>query len=498
MTKNIIFPLNNKGGVGKTSVLVDLVSALAQRHNVGVIDFDDQASLGGTLLGNVRPTDGYDFAVSDVILTPATQFAFLDQFHRLGIDVEPSQAHVAVFPPGTLYDHPEKRNQLEQILTTMLDDVFFAVDLPPVPHPSMIFDYTLAPVIDIFGKDVRLFPLLVATPDHNTIDIALRGFSKAVAYFESQGVPSERIHPIFVLNKLHVEARDGYSSGLLDARFVKKLLQLGILYKPDHSDSGRLNFRDIQRSFVYEGRRFRSVVFPHMTTVQDGKFSLLHGNRLQLYQYPHLIDLVQDEGFQTPEQGLVHERVYMYALQRLLNYIAGHSGVKPRKNYVKRKTVFDITKVQSACVAELREILASFYRNDDPIETEHVKFAPGCDSASINYIIPNALSLDRLVEVVCDTQHLLIPSPPFPIDREEIKKTLETRDSYEFYETVKVHDEQFCPFLEIGYARGRTDQLQIQFPRKNPQLNGSPFSVDSYLTKIDLFLRTLDYALRKK
>ena len=120
---------------------------------------------------------------------------------------------------------------------------FLAVDLPPVPHPGMILDYTVMPVVDAFGKDVRLFPLIVSTPDHNVTDIALRGFAKIAEYFEQNGVPKGRIHPIFVLNKVPLEEAVTYEVS-------KKFAKIGVLYLCPQDTSSKLNH--VNRYFDYE------------------------------------------------------------------------------------------------------------------------------------------------------------------------------------------------------------------------------------------------------
>jgi len=159
MTKNIVIPINNKGGVGKTSILADLSAALAQRFKVGIIDFDDQASLVGTLTGEdlaCRSLDESDLKVRHSILTPSTRFMFQDNFGRLIIDVNETTAKLVAFPPGMLYDHPEKRQRLEEIVCReMAEETFLMIDLPPIPHPGMILDYTIMPIVESLGRDVR-------------------------------------------------------------------------------------------------------------------------------------------------------------------------------------------------------------------------------------------------------------------------------------------------------------------------------------------------------
>ena len=154
MTKSIIFPVNNKGGVGKTSILTDLSSTLAQRHSVGIIDTDHQASLAGTLCDedlSCRELPYYEeLRVRDIILMKSTNFNFNNGLARMGLDVNETKAKLGVFPLGLLYDSPEKKDKLETIINQEMVDVsFLAIDLPPISHPSLVLDYTIMPIVEM-------------------------------------------------------------------------------------------------------------------------------------------------------------------------------------------------------------------------------------------------------------------------------------------------------------------------------------------------------------
>jgi len=373
MTKNIVIPINNKGGVGKTSILADLSAALAQRFKVGIIDFDDQASLVGTLTGEdlaCRSLDESDLKVRHSILTPSTRFMFQDNFGRLIIDVNETTAKLVAFPPGMLYDHPEKRQRLEEIVCReMAEETFLMIDLPPIPHPGMILDYTIMPIVESLGRDVRIFPLLVATPDHNVIEIGLRGFSKVAKYLKEKDIPEDVIHPLFVINKVPIT--DNERLGItFDPKVSLKLSRLGALYLSELTDASTINH--INHHFDYEGRRFRSVVFPELSSIKDGKFSLFQGHTLQLQQYPHLVEMAKSHHYNFPNENDPQTRVYTFSLQQMVNFIKAQAAERPLHNYVKRRIVTPISKLKSDSISALRRAIENYYNTGEVVYTDIV------------------------------------------------------------------------------------------------------------------------------
>jgi chromosome partitioning protein len=173
MKKAIVFPVNNKGGVGKTSLLVDLAASIAQRNSVGLIDTDHQASMAGTFLGHKELTclslDDY-LAVEpcEVTLLPEVSLGFLSAIASMRLDIQATKAKLGVFPVGILYERPRRRARLERILNRDFSDrEVIMVDLPPIPHPAMVLDYSIMPIVNILRRvnldEVNLFPLIVST-----------------------------------------------------------------------------------------------------------------------------------------------------------------------------------------------------------------------------------------------------------------------------------------------------------------------------------------------
>lgn len=496
MTRNIIFPVNNKGGVGKTSVLTDLCAALAQRHGVGIVDFDDQASLAGTLLKRdvaCRRLDEYDLDVVDAVLTPPTQFVFSEPLRRLTLDVAAARAKVTVFPAGLLYDHPERKTRLDEIVSQEMGEAsFIAVDLPPIPHPGMVLDYTVTPMIKSLGGDVRLFPLIVATPDHNVIDIALRGFAKIATYFEAQGVSPEKIHPLFVLNKspMSISMEEGPARSALQFALFDKLRALGLIYKA--GTSAGVTLKKLNRHFDYDGRRYRSVVFPLLDCVQDGTFSLFYGRRLQLAQYPHLTDLVEGHHFPVPEDGESESKFYRHGLQQLVAYVVAKSGERPHKNYVKRLTRFDSVSVTSDVVASLRSVLEAYYRRD-----EEDTFAPplvtspnGGSSDHVWYKLPPSLSLEQMADVLYRTQRELNPLSNATL--RNFGDAL-SEENYGDREGAFVYDSLNRQVVGVAYYPGPPAFITLKVPRKKGEMADSwqGRDVDDYLSTAEVFLRHL-------
>ena len=510
MTLNLIFPMNNKGGVGKTSILTDLCSALAQRHRVGILDFDDQASLASTLLGIRKPDEydeieedemqgeedkldfvcrdleDYDLAVHNVVLNPAREFAYSDILSRLDIRVAPTRAHVCVFPAGITYEHPEKRTELETIVRERMKmPTFVAADLPPIPHPGMILDYTIQPLVDAFSGDVRLFPIIIATPDHNVIDIALRGYAKIARYFQEKGVPKERVHPLFVLNKVPLQEREGKVTTQFDESIERKLGELGIIYVSKETRSG---INRIKHSFDYQGVRYRSVVFPRFEDIREGCFSLMFNQELSLAQYPHLVDMVKAHKYPGVEETDPRRRVFMYSLREAVNFITAKSEEKPTKNYTKKREVYDLKRMESETARELQEFIETYYRTGKLDYTENVaKWQWGCSSAGEWFGIPKTMSKEGMIEIIYRTCRELHPSSE--TTKEEIGKAFEKETEYDDG-TFNIYDRTGEEMIEIEYKTIDPVRIRLGIPDKDEKrIGGDKIDPNVILPQINIFLR---------
>lgn len=513
MTLNLIFPVNNKGGVGKTSILADLCAALAQRYSLGILDFDDQASLATTLIGKpkdefdeyeeeereeeearpdfvCRDLADYDLTVHDVELNPKREFVYSDILSRLTIAVAPTRAKVCVFPAGMVYDHPEKKQALEEIVNKgMKQPTFVAVDLPPIPHPGMIFDYTINPLIDTAGEDVRLFPLIITTPDHNVIDIALRGYAKIAKYFRERGIPAERIHPLFVLNKVPLEVREKKVTTRLDQSIERKLGKLGIVYVSPDTGSG---INNIKRSFDYEGTRYRSVVFPQFDEVREGCFSLMFNQELSLAQYPHLVDMVNSYKYPMNEEMDARRRVFMYSLRELVNFIAAKSEEQPRRNYTKKREEFDKEKMGNETADELRTFIEQYYRIGEAntkYTTNVTKWEYGGASNEEWIGIPKTMSEEAMAIIVYRTAKQINPS--LEITEESVRKAFQEKDGYDDG-TFTIRDRQGYELIGVEYNTIDSTRVRIAIPHTDERLHcQKPMDIDATLHSLEVFYRNL-------
>jgi len=501
MTKTIIFPVNNKGGVGKTSILTDLSAALAQRHSVGIIDTDHQASLAGTLLGHkdlscLDLADYERLKVENVTLNDGATLNFNNGLSYMGLEIEPTKAKLAVFPVGTLYKHPEKRAKLEGIVHgDMRDTTFLMVDLPPIPHPDLILDYTIKPLIDICKGDVKLVPLLVSTPEHNVIDIGLRQHRQIEAYFGEMGVPKESIFPISVLNKVPLRrSEEGKIEGSVDVDVIKKLKDLGILYvSPGCDHYAQINH--FFKQFEFEGRRIRSVFFPFLDDIKDGRFSLLYGEAPEIHFYPHLVDLVKGNKFDVASTIDPTKRVYMYGLRELTNFVSAHSEVKPRRNYVKKKVVFDRSEITHKVAKDLRDILTDYYLQGEERETELVVTPKyGGSSAEIWFHIPRSLSPEETARALFNTHKQL--NPRTETGYEEILEIMKSGENgevmdnraYELRDPVTGNST-----VSLSYHEYDQNKMRVGFTNRTNDESRNK----KCLQHAEVFLRNLETALKK-
>jgi len=498
MTKNIVFPVNNKGGVGKTSILTDLCATLAQRHSVGIIDTDHQASLAATLLDNpdiaCRELDTYDCSrVLDVTMLPEVKFSVGSVLSSTQLIVSPTVAKVGVFPAGYLYEYPKSTELLERILLQdMADAEFIAVDLPPIPYPSLLLDYTIKPMIDIIGKDVNLYPLLVSTPDHNVIDICLKQYEGIQKYFIQKGIPPQKIHPISILNKVpikkhHREDSTFFYKAQIENKIMRKLSNMGMIHNVEDFMAGINHFN---KKFSFNGKTYRSVFFPHIDNIQDGRFSILWGEQTQIYHFPHLSDLVKDSGYKNESDTDPIQRSYLYSLRKLTNYLVAKSNSKPRKNYIKKKRLYNSSKVTNEALKELQQVLEARYLSGKEKQTERVQTPAGHGSTSTFYLtIPKTASLEQTIDVVVRTQQIL--DPLHEVDREQVTDRLTDDRDYMKTNTWTLKDTDGQKVCSVTYAHIDRNLIRFGFPRPESKYLFDAVEPSEILPKIGVFISEL-------
>lgn len=163
--KNVIAVASGKGGVGKTTVAVNLAVALAaDGAKVGLLDADITGPNIPLMLG----VEGRPSASSDNKITP---------LERYGVKVISIQFFVAEGQP-IVWRGPLVGGAIQQFLRDVdwgdLD--YLVVDLPPGTSDAQL---TLAQAVPLSGA------LLVTTPQ----DVALLDVTKALAMFKRLSVP---------------------------------------------------------------------------------------------------------------------------------------------------------------------------------------------------------------------------------------------------------------------------------------------------------------------
>ncbi|MEK6984291.1 MAG: ParA family protein [Nanoarchaeota archaeon] len=531
MTTAILFPVNNKGGVGKTSVLTDLIAMLSRSYNTGVIDFDRQGSLAGTLLDDQsigsQPLESYDnFQTRKVTLQERTSFNFADAMRKLTVDIEPSETKVSIFPVGMLYRNPNRRERLERIVKMDFGGVdIIGVDLPPLSDAAVVLDYSLKPLVETM-KDVRLVPIVVTTPEKNTIEIGLSQFPEIYAYLQSLGVGKKKINPILLINKLRIDYGDEKFAQGFNYQDLDKLEKLGLIRKEwlSHQEmmresnlgGGRGGIEGIivgglnREGIVYDVRwlpYFSHVADERFGSSADGRFSFYFGAKPALFHFPQLLKIVKDEGYIDGEESTVDERVFTEQMSKFLGYLSQRIGQEKRQFYSMQTIRKNVADVQSRLIESLQEgrrivyerweqeQWSDSYRTWDVNETKVKDW--GAKFGRFGYEVPmEALPFKVLADALYNTRIEIATATGEQVEsavRDNILQHLEVgKKEYDYIERRGgVHNIRVKMFDK---GEPRSWQIEVEIDCDNPMFRRM---AEKFPPKyaLDIFLRNLNNSL---
>jgi hypothetical protein len=434
MERTIIFPVNNKGGVGKTSFAVDLMTIVSRSYDTATVDFDHQG-MAGTLLNDhsvgSRPLGHYDSLPSrEVLLQEGTSFNFSDSMRTLSIEILPSVTQLAIFPTGMIYNNPARTVKLEELVASFPNAEVIGADLPPVVDPGMIFDHTIGPLAKISGA-TRFVPMIVVTPDQNTIQIGLEQYGQIQDYLLKLQPDVRYINPIIVINKVPIETSPG-GIWRLENDVAHKI-----------GKSGLIDGREIAESYSLAGRDCPVFWLPMFKQVADAsnspRFSFYFGEQPELSHFPQLHRLVRSEGYMRDDRHNVEE-VYPSQMISILEYLAGCIGHAGRQFYRTSTKIKDVSEVQARLVENMREGTERVYQRwerlpkDDSYEQFNVGEVEVADYGKkcgeiIYSISVLALPIDVMVDAVFSSWCEINPQLGRQVEsasREEMRRDLNT------------------------------------------------------------------------
>ncbi len=505
MVKNIIFPINNKGGVGKTSILTDLVAMLAQRYRVGVVDMDAQGSLEGTLFGGQSPeprgSGEYDSNALDAIIMPKAEFTIKDPLKEIRFKVGEARVKVGRFPVGVLYHDAGKKQDLSSLVNgSMGQPDFIAVDLPPIPDAGLILDHSIKPLIEVLGGDVNLFPIVVTTPDHNVINIGFQGFKELATYLKSLGIPDEKIHPLSILNKFPMEK--DFGEGLYNASRLPKSLwkriegvgmgdKLGIAGRP----------RNFKKRFDKDGYRFLSVFLPMMPEVRDGCFSLFYGRKPSITQYPYLATVAAKNGLPGSQRKTL-EAYYLFAMNHLFNNMVeianGQGRLKARRNFSYVVENYDRKELLNQSVSEILGLSDLYYETGQlPDKKTRVVELPSRQDYQdgIHLSMPNVVTIEQMAGVLHETGKEL---GVYVQGAEDIAELLEFGAKYalEDGEASRVNMSLPLQVASVRYDKHEPKRIELTIARKDHPCLAKREAVEAQSDRVDTFFLKLQDCIK--
>jgi len=529
MTKTLIFPVNNKGGVGKTSILTDLISVLSKNYNTGVIDFDRQGTLMGTLMKDhsvgSKPLEFYDsFETKDVVLQEAVTFDFADAMRTLKFNVNPSKTKASIFPVGMIYNDSSRKEKLEQIVNDFGDVDIIGVDLPPIPDANLILDYSIKPLVELFG-DVKLVPLVVTTSDKNTIEIGLNQYPEINNYLNSLGVENKDISPVLLINKLRADYcskhyRDGFRPEDID-----KLGGLGLINPEFFEYKGRrplimvgLERRGVRGiitdSYEADGLNYFVSWLPDFSNCRlsschsDDVFGFYFGTKPELFQFPEINDFVLKQGFKEREHTDDDSITYIRKMLSLVEHVSSGVGSERYELFTLDEVVKDVSEVRSRLCSDIWEVVNKIYdswENNPSCEYESISinevkgahWGPNSSGGRFDFEIPRqALSYEILTDTFYDTQVEIATS----LGQTPYNSFDDICENFETGCSLGTYVDRSASAYNIGvsaYDNEANADWKFRIEIKDWRGDNSKESASLYKERFEIFMRNLNSAIVK-
>lgn len=503
--KSIIFPINNKGGVGKTSLLVDLMTMLSLNYKVGLIDTDPQATFYSTITGDdSKGSENSDFYLDLETITAelhaSAEFKFAQGSKRMKITVNPSYAKASIFPIGMIKDFPESIEILDCIVKEDMREVgMIGVDLPPVSHPKTCLEQTLMPIIES-SDNPELFPLIITTPEKNTIDIGLKSYSRIKEYLLKENIPEDKLHPIVIINKVLTQQSDhGYfiHSGL-DKHDRVKLRGYGIIF--DDSVNRGSHYYEFRNRFKHNGVNLRSIWMPFIEGLRGGDFCLLKGKKPEFFNLPEIFNQVTASGYRYAHKEIdLMQGVYSEEMNKICNFIKAHSKQKVRRNYSVHKHLRKKSEAKTRLIRDIRTSLEDIYQmweenpdnEPDFYKTGEMTIRHRSYNLLELWIPKKLISLEKLAQAISDSEEDLglkkgdIDEEWKPGDYEKILFQMKNDEEFRGYEN------ELLEITTRSYVSPDISEINIKWDsyRKTPP--------ETQKERFDVFLGYLDKALKK-
>lgn len=192
-----LFPINRKGGVGKTTLSVDIAYLLSKRgYRVLAVDTDIQGTLYETLTGirtGLFPmpqeySNTYNTFISNPIkhveITPEGHFGYG------AVDMD------AAYFPVELFTVEEYADGFKEKIELCINEYDFVLyDLPPFQ------DAAKCPILKTQEAFEKIVPLIITSPTETEMDIGMKSYEWFVSAVRAHGFQENKLNPLMILNK---------------------------------------------------------------------------------------------------------------------------------------------------------------------------------------------------------------------------------------------------------------------------------------------------------
>lgn len=348
MSQSFFFGLNNKGGVGKTSVMVDLAIHLARYGPTLFVDADLQQTGYHVLTGQEQGWCDISYYPSTrpVAISPLEANLFVEGNNNRTYLIEVDKTTIDVWGLPVRSWNCEKDETIKAALQSGTYK-YVIIDLPPLISPELVLEATLLPCVEGFSREehLSLYPVVVSDFSAPVREIGQKVLAYSLSFLRDKRY--ESVFPVEIINRVPADLFVYQKLGEVRKKLMLKQIYRRRLSEQQFNPDQSLQIKN--EYVIFCGNDVLRLYLPQMTG--NKHFTLYPDKQDLTFFFPEIANLCyrlfrEDcDGERIPCTdeyyfSLDTQRAgYQLAFRRLLHEIRRRDGSTQKPTYFRVKEV---------------------------------------------------------------------------------------------------------------------------------------------------------------